>query len=103
MNRKQKYESKFIKKSIRFTSKQYKHIEKQMTKTDECFTHYAHRILINKVTRVPSYLKAKQRISYELNKIGNNLNQLAKIAHQNGNIQTLQVFERIANQLKNIK
>lgn len=103
MTRKQKYESKFIKKSLRFTDKQYKHIEKQMAKTDECFTHYAHRILIKKVTRVPAYLKAKQKISYELNKIGNNLNQLAKIANQNKNIQALVVFERIEQQLKKIK
>ena len=103
MTRKQKYESKFIKKSIRFTEKQYTHIEKQMAKTDECFTHYAHRILIKKVTRVPSYQKAKQNISYELNKIGNNLNQLAKIAHQTGNTPSLELLSRIEQQLKNIK
>ncbi len=103
MNRKKKYDAKFIRKSLRFTQKQYEHIEKQMKKTGENFTQYAHRIIVNKTTRVPIYQRAKIEVAHQINKIGNNLNQLAKIAHQTGNIQALSVFERIEQQLKELK
>jgi hypothetical protein len=103
MNRKKKYDAKFIRKSLRFTQKEYKHIQKQMIKTNECFTHYVKRIVIKKVTRVPSYLKAKLDLAYAVNRIGNNINQLAKIAHQTGSTPSLELLVRIENQLQELK
>ena len=103
MNRKEKYESKFIRKSLRFTQKEYKHIQKQMLKTNECFTHYVKRKVINKITRVPSYQKAKLDLAYAVNRIGNNINQLAKISHQTGDAPNLEILVRIENQLQELK
>lgn len=103
MDRKNKYESKFIRKSLRFTQKEYNYIQKQMAKTDECFTHYVKRIVIKKTTRVPSYQKAKLDLAYAVNRIGNNINQLAKIAHQTGDTPTLEILVRIENQLQELK
>lgn len=103
MNSKQEYELKRKRLSFRVTYSEFDYIKKQMNKNDETITEYIRRIVVNKTTRVPSYMRAKLKVAYELNKIGNNINQLAKIAHTNGDLPTLLQLEKIEKELERIK
>lgn len=103
LNRKQKYEQKFKMISFRVTHKEFEHIKKQIDKNDEKITQYIKRVVVNKKTRVPTYMKVKLKVSYELNRIGNNLNQLAKLANSYGDLPTLEQLHKIEKELQRIK
>jgi hypothetical protein len=84
--RKPEDERKTIVRSIRFTEKEFEKIDKKLTKLNTTFPNYARAsILNNKVKFTP---KIKTDLIFEINKIGNNLNQIARLANEKKAIDT---------------
>ena len=76
LDRKVKYENKFIKKSIRFSNEEFKLIEEQREKTNLDFTNYAKKAIMNKRVIAKVEEDFNRALIYELNKIGNNISSL---------------------------
>lgn len=73
-NKDQKYDSRFIRKSLRFSPNEYAKVEAQLTSLGVNFTNFAKNAIINHRITIPIQMD----LIYELNRIGNNLNQIAK-------------------------
>lgn len=101
LDRKIKYENKFIKKSIRFTNEEFELIETERAKTNLDFTNYAKKSIMNKrvITKVEEDFN--RALIYELNKIGNNINQIARDTKTN-KVQVLQELIKIEKHLKDL-
>ncbi len=76
-NKDQKYDSKFIRKTLRFSYDEYAKVEAQLTTLGVTFTQFAKHAIINHKITIPIQMD----LIYELNRIGNNLNQIAKSMH----------------------
>lgn len=76
-NKDKKYDSRFIRKTLRFSSDEYAQIESQLTTLGVNFTNFAKNAIINHKITIPIQMD----LIYELNRIGNNLNQIAKSMH----------------------
>ena len=76
-NKDQKYDSRFIRKSLRFSPDEYAKVEAQLTSLGVNFTNFAKHAIINHKITIPIQMD----LIYELNRIGNNLNQIAKSMH----------------------
>lgn len=77
-NKDQRYDSKFIRKTLRFSSDEYAKVEVQLTTLGVNFTNFAKNAIINHKITIP----IQMNLIYELNRIGNNLNQIAKSMHK---------------------
>jgi len=84
--RKPEDERKTIVRSIRFTKKEFEKIDKELTKLDTTFAIYARASILQ--TKVKFTPKIKADLIFEINKIGNNLNQIAKLANEKKAIDT---------------
>jgi hypothetical protein len=95
--RKKKYDDKFIRKTIRFTEIEWQEIEEQIKKSEITFTEFARSAILRKKIKLP----IEKELIYELNKIGNNLNQIAKAVNQRDDkIQILTELVEIERALK---
>ena len=101
LDRKVKYENKFIKKSIRFSNEEFKLIEEQREKTNLDFTNYAKKAIMNKRVIAKVEEDFTRALIYELNKIGNNINQIAK-GVKTDKVQVLQELIKIEKHLKDL-
>lgn len=98
-NRKSKYDKKFVRKTIRFTELEWQKIEEQISKGETTFTDFARSAILRKKIKLP----IEKDLIYELNKIGNNLNQIAKAVNQRDDkIQILTELVEIERALKNV-
>jgi len=98
-NRKQKYDNKFVRKTIRFTSDEFSVIQKNLEKGDITFTEFARSSILKKKLKLP----IEKELIYQLNKIGINLNQIAKSINKNEKISVLQQLVKIEKMIKEIK
>ena len=101
LDRKVKYENQFIKKSIRFSNEEFKLIEEQREKTNLDFTNYAKKAIMNKRVIAKVEEDFTRALIYELNKIGNNINQIAK-GVKTDKVQVLQELIKIEKHLKDL-
>ena len=101
LDRKVKYENKFIKKSIRFSNEEFKLIEEQREKTNLDFTNYAKKAIMNKRVIAKVEEDFNRALIYELNKIGNNINQIARDT-KNNKVEVLQELIKIEKHLKDL-
>lgn len=71
-----------IRKEICFSEEEYKVIERKIYAAGEpSFQSYAYQMLFKgKVENID--FSELQKLNFEINKLGNNINQLAKAAHQ---------------------
>lgn len=101
MDRKIKYENKFIKKSIRFTPEEFELIELERAKTNLDFTNYAKKSIMKKkvITKVEEDFN--RALIYQINKIGNNINQIARDT-KNNKVEVLQELIKIEKHLKDL-
>jgi hypothetical protein len=72
--RDKEYERTRVKKTISFTNEEYAKIQEKMELVGVDFSTFAKSILLKKKVKLP----IERELLYELNKIGNNLNQIAK-------------------------
>ena len=70
-------------------------IKKKMRKANkENFSDFAREILMTGEVKVIDFEILKQ-VRYEINRVGNNINQIIKLAHENGKIEKNEINEVI--------
>ena len=85
---------------FRATADEWKIIEKKIEQSESgCFSTYARKMLIDgQIMIISRYeLEAIKELSIELNRIGNNINQIARIANSTNKVfkaETVEVLER---------
>ena len=99
MDRKTKYDNKFIRKSIRFTPLEIEEIEKQRLKTNLNFSEFVRK----SSSKIKIISKLDQDLIYEVNKIGNNLNQIARAVNGKDKVSVLTELIEIEKQLKALR
>ena len=101
MDRKKKYDEKFIRKTIRFTPLEFEKIEEQRIKTNLDFTSFCKSAILKKkvITKVEEDFN--RALIYEINKIGNNINQIARDTKTN-KVEVLQELIKIEKHLKDL-
>lgn len=87
-----------IKKTVRFDEDEYKLIEAKLKVLELNFSSFARNTLLNKKVKLP----IETRLLYEVNKIGNNLNQIAKKVNSDEKISVLKTMIEIEKQLKKL-
>jgi predicted CopG family antitoxin len=89
-----------IRKTVRLSEDEHEKLVKMLQQNDVSFSDYARARLLN------YQIKSKHDITflYELNKIGNNLNQIAKAVNSHDDsIQILTKLVEIEKALKDLK
>ena len=91
------YESKRVKKTVTFKLEEWQKVNDIINSMDIDFNKYARACILSKRIKLDNSKKIKKELLYELNRIGNNLNQIAKYANFKKELDT-----KILNQLQNI-
>ena len=103
MDRKKKYDEKFIRKTIRFTPDEYEKIEEQRAKTNLDFTSFCKSAILKKKVKTKEEEFFNQDLIYQINKIGVNLNQIARAVNQKDKIAILTELVEIEKQLRELR
>lgn len=103
MDRKKKYDDKFIKKTIRFTPDEFAKIEEQREKTILDFTNFCKSAILKKKVKTKDEENFNRDLIYQINKIGINLNQIARAVNQKDRVAVLTELVEIEKQLKEIR
>ena len=100
MDRKIKYENKFIKKSIRFTNDEFEKVEIERAKTNLDFTNFCKSAILKKRVKTKDEENFNRDLIYQVNKIGINLNQIARAVNQKDRVAVLTELVEIEKQLR---
>ena len=73
-DRKKKYDDKTVRKTIRFAPEEWEQIKVKLVEHNLTFAEFARSAILNKKVKT----KLTKDYIYQLQKIGNNLNQIAK-------------------------
>lgn len=103
MDRKKKYDEKFVKKSIRFTPLEFERVEEQRAKTNLDFTNFCKSAILKKKVKSKEEEFFNQDLIYQINKIGVNLNQIARAVNQKDRVAILTELVEIEKQLRELK
>ncbi|MDX9742641.1 MAG: plasmid mobilization relaxosome protein MobC [Arcobacteraceae bacterium] len=98
-NKDQKYDSRFIRKTLRFSPDEYAKVETQLKTLGVNFTNFAKNAIIHHQITIPIQMD----LIYELNRIGNNLNQIAKSINSKEKIPVLTQLIAIEKQLQKLQ
>lgn len=100
MDRKKKYDEKFIRKTIRFTPHEFEKIEKQRINTNLDFTSFCKSAILKKKVKTKEEENFNRDLIYQVNKIGINLNQIARAVNQKDRVTVLTELVEIEKQLR---
>ena len=100
MDRKKKYDDKFIKKSIRFTPDEFEKVEIERAKTNLDFTNFCKSAILKKRVKTKDEENFNRDLIYQVNKIGINLNQIARAVNQKDRVAVLTELVEIEKQLR---
>ena len=100
MDRKKKYDDKFIKKTIRFTPDEFEKVEIERAKTNLDFTNFCKSAILKKRVKTKDEENFNRDLIYQINKIGINLNQIARAVNQKDRIAVLTELVEIEKQLR---
>ena len=103
MDRKKKYDDKFIKITIRFTPDEFAKIVEQREKTNLDFTNFCKSAILKKKVKTKDEENFNRDLIYQINKIGINLNQIARAVNQKDRVAVLTQLVEIEKQLKEIR
>jgi hypothetical protein len=94
------YNKNFVRKSLRFTHDDWKKIERQLESANIDFTTFAKNALLKNKIKFPIV----QTYLFEVNRIGNNLNQIARSLNSGDelNISILSTLISIEKELRNL-
>lgn len=92
------YDKTHLRKSIRFSQDEFKIIEEKMSMLDTNFSTYAKSVLLDFEIKT----KEQKKLLFELNKIGNNINQIAIKLNQNKDIDSLSKLAEVENKLQEL-
>jgi len=88
-----------VRKTIRFSNEEYSKIEKLMSEHNLTFAEFARSAILRKKIKT----NLTKDMIFEVNRIGNNLNQIARKVNQNSNRKNLLLtLIEIKNELKKI-
>jgi len=88
-----------VRKTIRFSVAEFEKIEEQLQEHHLDFSTFARSAILKKKIK----LHIEKELIYELNKIGNNLNQIAKVVNSNPQkIDILKELIKIEESFKNV-
>ena len=91
-----------LRKTVRLNQDEFKKIMSKIEDTDLTFSDFAREALLHTVVKI-KHTKHDKEFLYQLNKIGNNLNQLARAANSHDDkINILQSLVSIENALKEL-
>ena len=102
MDRKKKYDDKFVRKTLRFTPDEFAKIEEQREKTNLDFTSFCKSAILKLKVKTKDEENFNRDLIYQINKIGINLNQIAR-AVQKDRVAVLTELVEIEKQLKEIR
>lgn len=88
-----------VRKTIRFSQSEFEIIKKELEKSNITFTEFARSAILRKKIKLP----IEKHFLFELNKIGNNLNQIARTVNTNNRVQIISKLVDIENQLKDLR
>ena len=100
MDRKKKYDDKFVKKSIRFTPDEFEKVELERAKTNLDFTNFCKSAILKKRVKTKEEENFNRDLIYQINKIGINLNQIARAVNQKDRVAVLTELVEIEKQLR---
>ena len=100
MDRKKKYDDKFIKKTIRFTPDEFEKVEIERAKTNLDFTNFCKSAILKKRVKTKDEENFNRDLIYQINKIGINLNQIARAVNQKDRVAVLTELVEIEKQLR---
>jgi len=92
------YDKTHLRKSIRFTKDEYKIIEQKISNLGTNFSTYAKSVLLNFEIKT----KEQKKLLFEINKIGNNINQIAKSLNEKSDIDSLRKLVEVEKLLKGV-
>jgi len=91
--------AKEIRKTIRFSDDEYAKIEAQLSEHNLSFAEFARSAILRKKVKT----NLTKDLLFEVNRVGNNLNQIAKKLHQDDDKKNLLIqLIAIQNELKKI-
>ena len=96
----EKYESKFIKKTLRFFPDDIEKIESEISKTNLSFNDFCIRAIMKRKIKSADEENFNRDLIYQLNKIGVNLNQIARAVNQKDRVAVLTELVEIEKQLR---
>lgn len=103
MDRKKKYDEKFIRKTLRFTPAEFEKVEIERAKTNLDFTNYCKSAILKKKVKTKEEEDFNKDLIYQINKIGINLNQIARAVNQKDRVAVLTELVEIEKQLRELK
>ena len=103
MDRKKKYDDKFVRKTLRFTPAEFEKIEIEREKTNLDFTSFCKSAILKRKIKTSDEENFNRDLIYQINKIGVNLNQIARAVNQKDRVAVLTELVEIEKQLKDLK
>ena len=100
MDRKKKYDDKFIKKTLRFTPDEFEKVEIERAKTNLDFTNFCKSAILKKRVKTKDEENFNRDLIYQINKIGINLNQIERAVNQKDRVAVLTELVEIEKQLR---
>lgn len=88
-----------IRKTLRFSEDEFAMIQQKLDLANITFSDFARSAILKKKIKLP----IEKELIYELNKIGNNLNQIARAVNKNEKISVLTELVEIEKALKVLK
>lgn len=88
-----------IRKTLRFSRDEFATIQKNLELANINFSDFARSAILKKKIKLP----IEKELIYEINKIGNNLNQIAKAVNQKEKISVLTQLIKIEKALKELR
>lgn len=100
MDRKKKYDDKFVRKTLRFTPQEFEKVEIERAKTNLDFTNFCKSAILKKKVKTKDEENFNRDLIYQVNKIGVNLNQIARAINQKDRVAVLTELIEIEKQLR---
>lgn len=98
-SRKSEYDKKFIRKTIRFTGDEYNEIQKKLDYIQVNFTTFSRNAILKHEIVLPITLE----MIHQVNKIGNNMNQIARAINSHEKLHVLAKLIDIEKQLEELQ
>lgn len=91
-----------IPKKVRFSKEEWAYVDSRIKASPfKTFQNYARILLISGEVKVVDY-SSLEKLNREVNRIGNNMNQVAKLAHQFEEISAVDI-QNLMNEVQQLK
>ena len=91
--------AKDIRKTLRFSKQEFDKIQLELEKSNISFSDFARSAILKKKIKLP----IEKELIYQISKIGNNLNQIARAVNSKDRVAVLTELVEIEKQLKALR